>query len=191
MGSFVESRGPRGGTLVACINVVLLAALLGVMAAMAVTSSIKPASAHEFSATAVHNGRITYESYTKYTGPRDWAIGQWNPLAGPNYVPRALDTVADLRFSDYSANDGMEGVTIIYSGEKDLIKFNDYYMASNYYADKQAVAVHEAGHALKLAHPQFYESEYWRTRSIMYYCAECSPYNYPQPHDTSDFSIIW
>lgn len=190
MGSSVESHGPRGSKLVACINAVLLAALLGAMAATAVISSIKPASAHDWGVTAVHNGRIEFDSYTKYTGARDWGISQWNPLAGPNYV-RTLDGTPDLSYIDYSANDGMEGITLIYPDTKDFIKFNDYYMASNAYYDNQAVGTHEAGHALRLAHPQFYESEYWRTRSIMYYCAECTPFNSPQAHDTGDFSLIW
>jgi hypothetical protein len=57
---------------------------------------------------------------------------------------------------------------------------------------RRASVTHEIGHALRLAHPSGQrESEYWRKRSIMYFCSSCVPFSAPQAHDKADYREIW
>jgi hypothetical protein len=56
---------------------------------------------------------------------------------------------------------------------------------------QRATATHEVGHALRLGHPSSKESEYWRKRSIMYFCSSCVPFSAPQAHDKADYREIW
>ncbi len=79
------------------------------------------------------------------------------------------------------------------SGEgPDYVNLNVCHMEKQSRSVQRASVVHELGHALKLSHPSgVKKSEYWRKRSIMYYCSSCVPFSAPQAHDKADYREIW
>ena len=71
----------------------------------------------------------------------------------------------------------------------DKIWFNRYRMDKFNTYDREAVAVHELGHALRLGHPP--TTRYWKKHSIMYWDAKATPWHRPQRHDKNDYRDIW
>jgi hypothetical protein len=71
----------------------------------------------------------------------------------------------------------------------DKISFNRYRMDEFSTYDREAVAVHELGHALRLGHTP--TTKYWKNRSIMYWDAKATPWHRPQRHDKNDYRSIW
>jgi hypothetical protein len=102
------------------------------------------------------------------------------------------NTPTDLVFRDFrDCGTGVKGSWQPKDGA-DSINFNVCSMDKQSDSVKRATATHELGHALRLAHPSgSKQSDYWRERSIMYYCSSCVPFTTPQPHDKSDYRDIW
>ena len=76
-------------------------------------------------------------------------------------------------------------------GRARLHNLNVCYMENRSKSVQRATATHEMGHALRLNHPSDKESEYWRKRSIMYFCSSCVEFSEPQAHDKADYREIW
>lgn len=184
----------RNSSLTVTVNVFLVAVLIALVIVVIALRADK-ASAHEWCCTSSVNGNnILWRSSTIYRGARNHGIRQWNSLSGrPNFVYDSYPQFQNhLSFVDYWANDGQDGVTYIRAGV-DLVRFNKRYMRYHSIYDRQAVAVHEQGHTLKLWHPprSIKFNNFWRKTSIMYRCASCTPFNKPARHDINDFYYIW
>jgi hypothetical protein len=58
--------------------------------------------------------------------------------------------------------------------------------------ERRATAIHEVGHALRLAHPSgSRKSKYWCKNSVMYFSSYKAFLNTPQAHDRSDYYSLW
>lgn len=158
----------------------------------------KPAEAHRLGHTAVRGGNIRYSSGSDFdfVNARNWAVSQWNRLK----IPIARDTGStdlDLQFRQYPGNSGPFKYDDAYydyrPSDVDKILFNTRLFKcprpclSEY--DREAVAVHELGHALNLAHPR--RTNYWRTHSIMYGDAAATPFHSWQTHDKNHYNRYW
>jgi len=164
------------------------------VAQLVVLLSVGAASAHYLIPDSVNDesGEIRWEDYTRYDGPRTFGIGQWNRLGGVPILPDSAETPTDLMFRDFrDCRSGVIGNWQPTTGA-DFINFNTCYMNKVSTLSKRAAATHELGHALRLAHPSgSRKSEYWRKRSIMYYCSSCVPFSAPRTHDKNDYRGIW
>ena len=101
-------------------------------------------------------------------------------------------TPTDLGFRDFrDCGTGTVGYWEPKTGAE-AINFNICYMEKLDASGQRASAIHELGHALRLAHPSSTrESEKRRKSSIMYYCSSCVPFTKPQNHDKADYREIW
>jgi hypothetical protein len=76
----------------------------------------------------------------------------------------------------------------------DVLAFNPCNLTSHKFPDPpdpNAVAVHELGHALRLAQVTRDESAYWERRSIMYNCPRCTSTSTYHAHDINDYRRTW
>jgi len=176
---------------------VILALLLLMLGAVAPPS----APAHDqgrdsVDCTIPFDCEIRWEDYSRFDNTRRYGIAQWNRLARVDIVPDVPLTVADLEFIDYSKCDvAWDGFWSPRRGA-DVIAFNPCTVRSRKFydpPDPRAVAVHELGHALRLAHPPSGGtlSRYWRARSIMFCCPRCGPTSTYHAHDIRDYRATW
>lgn len=166
----------------------------GLVAQLVLLLSVGAASAHYLIPDSVNDesGEIRWEEYTRYDDARRFAISQWHQLGLVPILKDSASTPTDLSFRDYrDCGTGTIGYWEPRDGA-DFVKFNVCYMKKLGNSGKRATAAHELGHALRLAHPSGNRrSEYWRKRSIMYYCSSCVPFSTPQAHDKADYHKIW
>ena len=137
------------------------------------------------------SGERRGDARARYEAARRYAISQWNALGRVPILRDSANTPKDLVFRDYREC-GSEIIGDWQSGEgPDSINLNVCYMEKHDKSAKRASVAHEIGHTLSLNHPSDKESEYWRKRSIMYFCSSCVPFSAPQAHDKADYREIW
>jgi hypothetical protein len=173
----------------------LLAALLLALAAEPRPAEAHPQGKDSVDCTVPFDCEIRWEDYTRYDGPRRYAISQWNRLGRIDIAPDRATAIADLHFVDYRACDvPWEGFWTDRTGA-DAIGFNPCNITSHRFEDPPdpgAVAVHELGHALGLRHPGGMKvSRYWERRSILYHCPRCTPTSTYRAHDIGDYRGMW
>lgn len=165
------------------------------LALMVNVYTAKPAQAHFICCHSVDgNGNIHWRDYQQYDGARSWAVGEWNGVGRISILSDNNNVRNDLNWLDYAGgNNGIAGYWRNYpEPDPDVINFNIYYMNRYSVYDREAVAVHELGHALKLAHAnQSGNDGYWIDRSIMYTCPACTAFHRAQAHDRNDYHYIW
>ncbi len=156
--------------------------------------TVGAASAHYLIPDSVNDksGEIRWEEHTRYDGARRFASDEWHQLGKVPILRDTANTPTDLAFRDYrDCGTGTIGYWEPRDGT-DFVNFNVCYMEKLSGAHKRSSATHELGHALRLAHPSGNrQSEYWRKRSIMYYCSSCVSFSTPQAHDKADYREIW
>lgn len=141
------------------------------------------ASAHFLGNDSVDGREIRWEDYTAYDDARNWAINQWDALGRVNIAPDAWNTVTDLEWRDANRSDvTWDGRWIPRTGA-DAIELNSYYLRNYSDFKRRAVAAHEQGHSLGLAHSY--------SNQLMNSCSTCSGYNTPQSHDRADYYALW
>lgn len=139
--------------------------------------------AHFLNYSSVDDGEIRWDGSTAYTTARDHAISVWNSLGRVNIAPDTWYTYADLEFSDTNRSDvAWDGLYTHTTGE-DEIYLNSYYLKNYTSFQQKAVAAHELGHALGLAHSY--------SPNLMYQCATCTKVNTPQSHDKEDYYSLY
>jgi hypothetical protein len=168
-------------------------------AALALASSVvSSAAAHDLRNDSVDcTGsacQIRWEDHTRYDDARRFAIGQWNRLGRVDILPDSALTVADLEWVDFNECDVKWEAFWSTRFGADVIGFNPCTITRQrtFPPDPRAVAVHELGHALRLAHPSgecF--SRHWMNHSIMYLCARCTPTSTYHHHDIGDYRAMW
>lgn len=144
--------------------------------------------------TVLTDPEIRWEDHTRFDAERRFAIGQWNRLGRVDIVPDNAITVTDLEFVDVRRCDVTWDAFWDRRLGSDVVGFNPCNIRrdSVHRADPKAVAVHELGHALRLAHPSGDRySRYWRDRSIMFFCARCTPTSTYRAHDIHDYRRTW
>ncbi len=166
---------------------------VALVAQLVLLQSAGAASAHFLLGDSVNDqsGELRWEDRTRYDDARRYAISQWNALGRVPILRDSANTPKALVFRDYREC-GSEIIGNWQSGEgPDSINLNVCYMEKHSKSVQRATATHEVGHALRLNHPSDKESEYWRKRSIMYFCSSCVPFSAPQAHDKADYREIW
>lgn len=157
----------------------------------------EPVEAHRLGHYAVRGGNIRYSSGSDFDfhHARDWAVGQWNRLPRIPILRDTSSTDMDLQFRQYPGDSGPFKYDDAYYDwrppDVDKIWFNtrNFRNGSLTEYEREAVGVHELGHALNLAHPR--RTNYWRTHSIMYWDAAATPFHSWQPHDKNDYNKYW
>ena len=167
---------------------------VALVAQLVLLLSAGTASAHYLLGSSVNeSGQLRWEDRTRYDDARAFAIKQWHALGGVPVLRDTADTPTDLVFRDYrDCGSGVVGTWQPTEVGPDFINLNVCYMEKLGNSGQRASVSHELGHALRLAHPSgTKQSEYWRKRSIMYYCSSCVPFSTPQAHDKADYREIW
>lgn len=156
----------------------VLAAVVG-----GVTGAASPAYAHFLGYSSVDSGEIRWGDSTSWDDARSHANSTWNGLDPINIAADDWTTYEDVTWRD--ANDSGVGWDGLYSNSAgtDDIYLNSYYLNGYTTAQRRAVAAHELGHALGLAHSY--------SDQLMNSCSTCSGYNTPQSHDISDYHSLW
>lgn len=166
---------------------------IAIVAQLVLLLSVGMASAHYLLGDSVNeNGEMRWVDRTRYDNARTYAIKQWNALGRVRIMRDTANTPTDLVFRDYrDCGSGVIGNW--WSGDgPDFISLNTCYMEDQSTAVQRASVTHELGHSLRLSHPSgVKQSEYWRKRSIMYFCASCVPFSAPQAHDKADYRETW
>jgi hypothetical protein len=167
---------------------------IALVAQLVLLSSAGAASAHFLLGDSVNDqsGELRWEDRTRYDDARKFAIDRWDALGRVPILRDTANTPKDLVFRDYrECGTGVIGNWQPGDGP-DFINLNTCYMEIRSKSVRRASVTHEIGHALRLAHPSGQkESEYWRKRSIMYFCSSCVPFSAPQAHDKADYREIW
>lgn len=155
----------------------------------------KPADAHRLGHYAVRGGNIRYNNGPDFDffDARNFAVNQWNRLNRIPIQPHVRGTDLDLQFRQYPGTSGPYRYDDAYydwtPADVDLIWFNTRLWKcprpclSAY--DREAVAVHELGHALNLNHVPA------GTPSIMFYDAAATRFHGWQRHDKYDYNTYW
>ena len=151
----------------------------------------KPAQAHYMNDDSVVGGDIRYADGPdfKYIHARYWAVREWNRVGRIPILKDTSSTDRDLEFKQYFKVSLTQAYYDSRPTDVDKIWFNRYRMDKFSTYDREAVAVHELGHALRLGHTP--TTSYWRNRSIMYWDAKATPWHRPQRHDKNDYRSIW
>lgn len=153
--------------------------LMGVLALLLPLS----VSAHYLGNDSVDGREIRWEDYTAFDDARNHANSTWNALGRVNIAADSATTVADLEWRDANRSDvGWDGMWSARTGA-DLIQLNAAYLNGYTTFKRRAVAAHEQGHALGLAHSY--------SNQLMNSCSTCSGYNTPQSHDRADYFALW
>ncbi len=151
----------------------------------------RSAQAHNLGQTAVRGGDIRYADGPDFTfkNARAWSVRQWNRL---RKIPIKRDTSRtdrDLEFKMYYRTELRQAYYDYRPPDVDRIWFNRYRMEKFRTYDREAVAVHELGHALQLSHvPQ---RRNWKDRSIMWWDAKATRFHSWQSHDKRDYRRYW
>jgi predicted Zn-dependent protease len=156
-----------------------------VVIAVALAVLIAPLTtfAHFLGNDSVDGREIRWEDYTAFDDARGHAISTWNNLGRVNIAPDTWSAVADLEWRDANRSDvSWDGMWSARSGA-DLIQLNAYFLNGYTSFKRRAVAAHEQGHSLGLAHSY--------SDQLMNPCSTCSGYNTPQAHDRSDYYALW
>lgn len=139
--------------------------------------------AHFLGYDSVDGGEIRWEDYTIYNDAFTWANQKWDDLGQVNIAPDTWYVATDLEWLDVDRSDVTWDGRYYQNWGADHIELNKHYL-KNYTTNKRrAVAVHELGHALGLAHSY--------STQIMYSCSTCSGHTTPQSHDIQDYNELW
>lgn len=128
------------------------------MVALVVAVAARPTQAHFQWYDSVNDCEIRYEDETKYDSERIIAESKWEALKGSdncvNIAPDTSDTSTDLVYKDKNIENGSWiGLYTWWPVLKDSIEFNEFYMDNiSGTCQKANVAMHELGHAQRLAH---------------------------------------
>jgi hypothetical protein len=154
--------------------------MAGLMVLLVVAS---PVSAHFLGNDSVDGREIRWEESTAYDDARIWAIDQWDALGKVNIAPDAWNTITDLDWGDVNYCDvTWDGRWVPRSGA-DAIQLNTCYFKNYGAFTRRAVATHEQGHALGLAHSF--------VPNVMNSPVQNSGVNTPQSHDRQDYFALW
>lgn len=156
-------------------------ALTLVAAGMLLSSTA--AYAHFLGYSAVDSGEIRWGSSSVFSTAISHANSQWDALGSINIAADTASTYEDVTYMDVRRSDVTWDGRYSNSAGSDEIEFNRHFMDGYTSTKQKAVATHELGHALGLAHSY--------SDQIMYYCSTCSGYTTPQSHDRSDYYSLW
>ncbi len=157
--------------------------LVATLLALALAVVTTPAQAHFLGYDSVDGREIRYDDSTRFDDARQHAINVWNALGSINIAPDTWSTYADLEWFDSNRSDvNWDGLYTNTAGT-DEIYLNAFYLDSYSDFSRRAVAAHEQGHALGLAHSF--------SGQLMYECSTCSGVNTPQGHDIEDYRALW
>ena len=177
-----------------CLEAMSTLVKIALAAQLVLLLSAWTAFAHFLQGDSVNDqsGELRWEDRTRYDDARNYAIDQWDALGRVPILRDSANTPTDLVFRDYrDCGTGVVGNWAPGEGP-DSINLNVCSMEKQSKSTQPATLTHELGHALRLAHPSgIDQSEYWRKRSIMYYCSSCVPFSAPQAHDKADYREIW
>lgn len=142
--------------------------------------------AHFLGHSAVDGREIRYGDSTQYDDARNWAINQWNALGKVNIAPDDAWSFEDLTWKDTNqCYVTWDGQYTHYAGNTwtDVIELNVCYFKNYGDFTKRAVATHEQGHALGLAHSILGQ--------VLWSPVQDSNVNTPQAHDRQDYFALW
>lgn len=152
-------------------------------------------SGHDSVIGSAGNRRLPWSSATDYDSAKSHARSTWNAVGDVDIHQISGSESATLRWLD--VNDSSTGFAAWYHYEPsalDYIYMNAYYLGLpgdagvGYNADQEkAVAAHEVGHALGLAH----NSDYTQLMHSNPAAYDGSFHIVPQTHDKADYHALW